>query len=355
MSKSTDDRVALNAQEFLAPALGFAIFQISATTARLGIPDLLGEGGRTAAELAAECGTHEQSLFRLLRAAAAVGLLEMSDDGRFSLTTLGSMFRTDSPTRATDAVTLNSSAPVWQAWGGLADAVRTGDPAFDCAHGMGIFDYLERDPQLAKEFHAAMASGTESQIPLLVPHYDFGDAKHLIDIGGGDGTHLAAILNTDPTLRGTVFDTASGLLKAPSVLAKAGVADRCETVVGDFFAEVPSGGDVYLIKNTLTDWNDESSIKILSTCRRAMRPDSRIMVIATLMPEDIATQQADDVLAAAIFDISLMVLTTGEERTLRQYERLFTASGLKLGKVTPITRTTSQHTMLYHAVEALPA
>ncbi|GAA4612125.1 methyltransferase [Actinoallomurus liliacearum] len=356
MPRSTTSSPALNSQAALVPMLGFAVFQIAAATARLGVPDAIGDGAATAEELAATTGADPAALFRLLRAAAAVGLLTMSDGKKFELTDMGGMFRTDSPVEANSLMLLNSAAPIWKAWGGLADAVRAGETAFDQAYGVGIFDHLEREPELARLFHAAMASGTRSQIPQLARHYSFPDAEHIIDIGGGNGTHIAAVLEANPRARGTVFDTASGISAAPEVLGRAGVADRCATVAGDFFASVPADGNVYLLKNILVDWDDDSCVRILRNCRTAMTPRGRVVVVTTLMPEDIGTQSASDVLPACIFDISLMVTVKGRERTLAEYERLFTRAGLSLSKITRVTPDSADHTTsLFHILEAVSA
>src|SRR3954469_21419581 len=152
MSQPRDGQPALQTEKFFSPAVGFAIFQITSTVSRLGIPDALGDAARTPAELAAAVGVDTDALARLLRAAAAVGVLTATPAGEFGLTELGAMFRTDSPARASDSVALNAALPVWRAWGGLEEAVRTGKPAFDCAHGEGLFDYLAHDPELAAVF-----------------------------------------------------------------------------------------------------------------------------------------------------------------------------------------------------------
>jgi orsellinic acid C2-O-methyltransferase len=356
MSDTTTWRPAAGLLDALIPAAhGYAIFQISATLARLGVPDALNDGTKTADELAEQTSTDPDSLFRLLRAAAAIGLLTMPGERKFELSELGSMFRSDSPAGAGAAVAMSSLTPAWQAWGGLVDAVRTGRPAFDCAHGVGVFGYLEHNPELAAVFHRAMASGTQSLNPHLVRHYRFGGTEHIVDIGGGNGTHLAAILGLGEGLRGTVFDTASALRKAPEVLRRAGVAGRCETVIGDFFQAVPPGADVYIMKNVLTDWDDQSCITILRNCRAVMPANGKVVIVATLMPDGLGMESTSDMLAVSIFDISLMVMTSGRERTLAEYERLLTGAGLALGDVTRITSESAAYTMLYHLIEALPA
>lgn len=337
----------------VAVAHGHAIFQISAAIVQLGIPDLLADGPRTVDELAAGAAAGPAALCRLLRAAAAVGLVAMSPERTFELTELGGMFRAGAGTGAKTAVTMTSLEPLWRAWGGLAVAVRTGRPAFECVHGTGIFEYLEHDTELADVFHTAMASGTAGLLPQLVRHYDFRGAKHIVDVGGGNGTHLAAILARDERLRGTVFDTPAGLRDTPQVLRETGVADRCEAVAGDFFCAVPPGADVYILKNVLTDWDDESCVTILRRCRAAMLAAGKLLIVGTLMAED-ADQNSADELAASIFDMSLMVMTGGRERTLAEYAGLLSNAGFTIDAVTPITAGPVGYTILYHIIAARP-
>jgi orsellinic acid C2-O-methyltransferase len=338
----------------IAIVYGHAIFQIAATVVRLGILDLLEDGARSADELAADTAADPAALYRLLRAAAAIGLVTISPERKFELAELGGVFHAESSTGAKTAVTMSSLEPCWRAWGGLADAVRTGRSAFEGVHGTGIFEYLEHDRELAEVFHSSMAAGTAGLLPQLVRHYDFRDAKHIVDIGGGNGTHLAAILARDEWLRGTVFDTPEGLHDTRRVLQATGVADRCETVVGDFFVAIPPGADVYLLKNVLTDWDDESCAAILRTCRAAMPADGKLLIVGTLMPEGAGEESAADELAASIFDMSLMVMTSGRERTLADYAELLTGAGFTIHAVTPITTGAVDYTILYRIIEARP-
>ncbi|MBP2327249.1 hypothetical protein JOF56_007634 [Kibdelosporangium banguiense] len=350
MGTSLDEWVGLKPESYLPAIYGFAMFQVVATLARLNIPDVLGESAMTAQELAAETGADPASLRRLLRTAAVIGVCGMPADGRFAMTALGRMFRRDSPWQAGTASALNSAPAIWQAWGALEGAVRTGKPAFDSVHGVGLFDYLQQDAGLSELFHATMASGTGSQLAAIVERYDFSRFGHVVDVGGGDGTQLSAVLGANPQLHGTLFDTEQALRKAPDLLKRAGVADRCAVVSGNFFESVPAGGDAYLLKNVLTDWDDESSVRILRSCHAALtgRPDGRVVVITSLMPERIDEQNRGETMAVSLFDLSLLVLTPGRERTLGEYEQLLAATGFELDQVTPI----AEHN-LCHALDAV--
>lgn len=347
MTKPTEQMLEMD--QFLPVIFGFALTQIAGTTARLGIPDLL-DSPKTAEELAAATDAEPRCLQRLLRAATTVGVLSTTDGGLYELTEIGRVFRSDSPWQAGLHDAMHSHPAVWRAWGALEDAVRTGQPAFDLVNGLGVFDYLQRDATLAGHFHATMATGTAAQLPLILVNYDFGRFSHVVDVGGGNGTFLAAVLAANPGLRGTLFNAEDGLVEAPEVLRRAGVADRCDIVAGDFFESVPAGADAYLLKSVLHDWDDESCRRILRNCRSAMAPDGRVVVLTSLMPEGKATGDPAEVLAATIQDIEMMVMCPGAIRTLTEHERLFVDAGLRLGEAKSLSCP-----FLFHAVEGLPA
>ncbi|GAA1772323.1 methyltransferase [Streptomonospora arabica] len=334
----------------MAPVFGYAFFQIAHTAASVGVPEAIGESPATVEEIAAATRTDPAHLSRLLRSAAAAGLLTLREGGRYEVTALGRLLREDSPSQVKHMMALHAAPAVWQAWARLEESVRTGRPAFELAHGADLFDHLETDPELAQTFHRAMAASTSTQIPALVAHYDFGDFTEVVDLAGGNGTHLAAILAADDRISGTLADTAQGLSEASSVLGEAGVADRCTTAVSDVFESVPAGRDLYLLKNVLPDWDDESCTRILRNCREAMAPGGAVKIIASLVPEDPRTIDGGQMTALSFFDISLMTLTSGRERTLGEYEELLAKAGLRLREAAPIPDTA-----MYHEVTALAA
>ncbi|ONI77916.1 hypothetical protein ALI144C_31430 [Actinosynnema sp. ALI-1.44] len=333
-------------EEFLPLILGFAISQIAGTTARLGVPDLIGNSSRTLDELVGGTGADHDCLRRLLRAAEAAGLLVIGED-RYQLTRLGRLFRGDSPWNARVHDAMHSHPAVWQAWGSLEDAVRTGKPSFDLVNGAGVFDYLDTDSTLAGHFHETMATGTAVQVPAILTHFDFGRFGHVVDCGGGNGTFLSAILAANEGVRGTLFNSPGALAQAQAVLAEAGVADRCEIVAGDFFTALPPGGDAYLLKSVIHDWDDESCVRILRNCRDAMAPGGRIVVFTSVMPERDTVTPAD-ALAVAVQDIEMMVMCPGSIRTVAEHEALFARADLKLAEVTPL-----HCPFLFHALEAV--
>lgn len=329
------------AAEYLPLAFGFALHQIGATVSSLGVLAAVQDGPRTAEELIETTGAHPRSLRRLLYAAVRAGVLSQ-DAGGYRATPVAEHFGPLSD--------MHAAAPVWRAWEVLEESVRTGRSAFEIANGAPLFDYFEKDGELAATFHAAMTGGSDVQSPAIVRHFDFTRFRHVVDVGGGRGTLLSAVLGANPELRGTVFDTDNGLAETAGVLAEAGLSERCGIAEGSFFDAVPAGGDLYLLKNILHDWNDEESVRILGNIREVLPAGGRVVVFSSVLPENGADADPADALGAAISDIEMLVMTTGRERTLEEYRRVFEAAGLELTATTPLPCPYQ-----YHALEAAPA
>ncbi|MEV4441750.1 methyltransferase [Streptomyces sp. NPDC049577] len=339
MSSRNPERPAATA-EYLPLAFGFALHQIGATVASLGVLDAVAGGPRTADQLIESTGAHPRSLRRLLYAAVKAGILG-EEGGGYRATPVAAHFGPLSD--------MHAAPPVWRAWEVLEESVRTGRSAFDIANGAPLFDHFEKDPELAAVFHAAMTAGSDVQYPAIVEHFDFSRFRHVVDVGGGRGTLLAAVLGADAALRGTVFDTANGVVETAGVLAEAKVDDRCDIAVGSFFESVPEGGDVYLLKNILHDWNDEECVRILSNIRAVLPPGGRVVVFTSVLSEGGDEEDPAEALGAAISDIEMLVMTTGRERTLTEYRALFAGAGLELTSTTPLPCP-----YLYQALEAAP-
>jgi hypothetical protein len=335
--------------QIIPPVFGYAIFQITGVISRLGVPDVIGDGSRSATDIAAAVQADGPFLHRVLRAAVAVGLLTSEDDEHYALSPLGAMFRADAPWQGAPHDALHGHPAVWHAWGSLTGAVRSGTPAFIHAHGKGLFDYLDDDPELAKLFHDTMATGSAVQLSAVVEGYDFSRFTHVTDVGGGDGTTLSAILLANPHLRGTVFDQENAVRYAPAVLERNGLSDRADTAAGSFFDSVVSGADLFVLKSVLHDWDDERAVRLLTNIRAAMRPDSKLVMFTWLMPEPDVKRDPAEELSMAIQDIELMVMTRGETRRLGTYRKLFAQAGLEITDVIDIPCP-----MSLHAVEASP-
>jgi len=262
---------------------GYQRTQLLYVAAKLGIADLLVTGPRSTEELAAATGTHAPSLYRLLRALAGHAVFAEQEDGRFELTPLAALLQTDSPD-SMRAMALAEGEDFYAVWGELLHSVRTGETAFARVYGMANWEYRAQNPEANARFNAYMGDLTRQKAAAVVTHYRFPERGTVVDVGGGDGTLLAAILRAYPHLRGVLFDVPHVVAQAEAVLAAAGVADRCARVGGDFFADVPPGGDRYLLATVLHDWGDDRAADILRTCRRAMTPGATLLVIERVMP-----------------------------------------------------------------------
>ncbi len=258
---------------------GFRVTQTIHAAVDLGIPDLLADGERTADDLAQASGADPSALYRLLRALASLGVLHEADGQRFSLTSLGTPLRSDVPGSINGWVRLTGREYLWRSWGNLANAVRTGENSFQSLHGSNVFEWRADHPEESAIFDAAMGSLTAASNAAILAAYDFGRFATVVDVAGGNGTLLAAILEAHPAARGILFDQEHVVSGAGPVLGAAGVLDRCTVVAGSFFESVPEGGDAYVLKWIIHDWEDEEAIAILRTCREAMSPEAVLLVI----------------------------------------------------------------------------
>ena len=315
-------------------ATGYWISRAVYVVARLGIADLLVDGPRDAEQLAFATGTHGPSLRRLLRTLASVGLFRTEDDGRFSLTALGETLRSDAPGSARSTVIALSGEWFWASWGEAMHAVRTGQTGIQQALGMSEYELLERNPEEASHFNAAMIGFHGQEPAAIVDAYDFSSFGRVVDVGGGSGNLLGTILQAHPTLRGVLFERPQVVPDAERNLAAADVVDRCEFIGGDFLASVPEGGDAYIVSHCIHNWDEASCVKILSNCRRAMGPSARLLLVeAVVSPSD-----APD--PAKILDLAMLLVPGGQERTEDEYRVLLERAGLRLTRVVP-TRTSA--------------
>lgn len=259
-------------------AAGYEITQALYVATKLGIAELLADGSRSVEELAHASGAHAPSLYRLLRALASLGVFAQEDDGRFRLTPLAELLRADVP-GSMRAVILNLGGFGYRIWGDLLYSVQTGGNAFEHVFGMPSWQYRAQHPEEEALFNAFMAERARQRRTALLAAYDFSDAQLVIDIGGGDGTLLAGILAANPRVRGVLFDQPQVSEAARATLQAAGVAERCAIVGGDFFEAVPSGGEIYVLSVVLHDWPDDRASDILRTCRRAIAPGGRLLII----------------------------------------------------------------------------
>ena len=305
--------------------MGFRATQMIHVAAKLGLADLLAAGPRPVEELAVAAGAEPQALHRLLRALASLGIFAEDSAGDFVLTPQAELLRSDVQGSLRDVALLYGEDWLWQAYGNMTHSVRTGAPAFTKTHGQPFYGYLHAHPRAAARFSAAMTGFSSHETAAILEAYDFSDVRNVVDIGGGHGALLAALLRAHPQMSGTLFDLPSVLAGAASVLGEMG--ERARTVAGDFFDEAPAGADLYVMKSVLHNWDDTDAQRILSTCRAAMAPEARLLVIERVVPDGNAPAEAK------LFDINMLVVAGGRERTEPEYRRLFEQAGLVLTRV----------------------
>ena len=318
---------------------GCLVSQLTYVAAKLGIADRLADGPKTAAQLAASVDAHPQSLYRVLRALAALGVFSEGPDGQFALTPLAGPLRRDAPD-SLHAFALMWGDTFWPACGSLLHCVRTGQTAFDHLHGMGAFDYMHQHPQAAEIFDEAMSNLTRVQAAAVVAAYDFSGVRTLVDVGGGKGTLLAAVLRANPGMRGVLYERPDVLPAARKALEDEGMLARCELKRGDFFTSVPEGGDAYALKDVIHDWDDERASSILANCARAMGRQARLLLIERGLPPRNVLGQGQMV------DVVMLAVTGGRERTEPEYADLLSRAGLRLARVVP----TASEAMVLEAV-----
>jgi hypothetical protein len=309
---------------------GYQVTQAIHVAATLGIADLLAEGPRDAQQLAEATSTHAPSLLRVLRALASVGVLHEDGDGRFALTEIGACLRSDAPDPVGGWAAFVGRPAHFAAWGNLLHTVRTGENAFAAVHGSDVWAYRAAHPEEGASFDRAMTDITRRANRHLLEAYDFSALGHVVDVGGGQGALVAALLTAHPHMRGVVFDLAHVVADAPTLLRAAGVADRCEVVAGSFFEDpLPAGADAYLLKAIVHDWEDDEAVAILRACRTAVRPDSLLLVV----DRDLGAPNEDA--DAKLSDLNMMVGTGGRERTREEFAALFAAAGFALERTIP--------------------
>ncbi|TNM37739.1 methyltransferase [Nocardioides albidus] len=320
---------------------GYWISKALSVAAELGVADQLKDGRRSASDLAATCGADPASLYRLLRALAGVGVFTEGDDGRFGLTPLAELLRTDTP-GSMRALARMYGSEQFEAWAGLEGSIRTGDPSFERIFGATYFDHLESHPRSSAVFNDAMTGWTAQLADAVVGAYDFSRSRQVVDVGGGLGLLLSTILRANQATEGVLFELPHVAADATAFLDKAGVGDRSSAVGGDFFESVPEGGTTYVVAQILHDWDDEHSGRILRNCRRAIHPDGRLLVVEQVIPP------ADENSLGKWLDLHMLVLLGGRERTESEYQALLATAGFELNRVIPTAAGAS-------VLEAAPA
>ena len=320
---------------------GYWVSQALYVVAKLGVADLLTEGPLPIEELAAATRTDAPSLRRVLRALASVGVFtESSGAGTFALTPLAALLRTGTPA-SMRALAIMYAEEQYRAWADILHSVQTGETAFERHFGTTYFAYLGQHPEADRVFNEAMTGWTTQLVGAVLDAYDFSPFKTVVDVGGSYGTLLAAILRSNPTTRGILFDQPHVVAAAGPQLMAAEVSERCTTVGGDFFVAVPGSGDAYVLAQILHDWDDERCIAILRQCRRAMPARAKLLVIELVLPS------GEEPFFGKWLDLHMLVLLGARERTAAEYNALFRTAGFALSRVVPTAAGAS-------IVEAIP-
>ncbi|WP_172831721.1 methyltransferase [Mycobacterium asiaticum] len=305
------------------------VSQAISVAAELSIADELAAGPRAVEDLAAACGAHPDSLHRLLRALASVGVFAEDTAGRFANTGMSESLRSDVPGSMRSMALMFGGRPAWDAWGELRESIRTGESAFKAVNGAHAFDYMKGDPKFGRIFGEAMTAFSAQELSAIHAAFDFSQVPTLVDVAGGHGAFLLSVLERNPDQRGILFDQPDVIRHAQAALDSSPAATRCSLVSGDFFVEVPAG-DGYVLKHILHDWRDDLAIKILSTIQRAARPGARLFVI------DAVVEPGNTAGFAKLLDLEMLVFYDGgRERTLAAVEKLFAATGFRLLRVVP--------------------
>ena len=332
-----DDRGA-RARRLLEIVNGSWMTQATYVAAFLGIPDLLAAGPKSSDELARATHAHAPSLYRLMRSLVTIDLCRELDDGSYELTSTGALLRSD----VADSLrswTIHWGGSQWSLWGNMLHSVMTGEIARTSGTGSDPFGHLEADPPSAATFNQAMVELTRLDAAAIVRACDFSRIKRVVDVAGGYGELLAAILTANPDLRGVLFDRPHAVEHARRRMTDVAVAERCEFVVGDFFESIPRGADAYVLKSVIHDWNDDRSQTILRNCLAAMHADARLLLVERIVPLHFQPCAAHRAIARA--DLNMLVGLGGRERTEDEYRRLLELSGLLLRSVVPAGPTFS--------------
>jgi hypothetical protein len=310
---------------------GYLITQLLYVAVKLGVADALAAGPLPTDALAAAVDAEPDILRRVLRGLASEDILEELPEDHFGLTELGTCLRVGVRGSLRGAITVRGDL-YFVAAAGLLDAVRTGDVAFERAHGRDLFSHLSRHPDLSAVFQASMTDRSAQEATDVVAAYEFGRFDRLVDVGGGTGILLERILAANPHLDGVLFDRPDVVGLARDRIATTAVSERCTFASGDFFAGVPTGGDAYLLSRVIHDWDDAAALQILGTCHRAMNSMGTLVLVEAILPA-----LAEDSPAAIRMDLHMLLLLGGRERTEVEFTRLLATAGFSVIRIVPTT------------------
>ncbi|WP_052424098.1 methyltransferase [Nonomuraea candida] len=297
------------------------------TMAELGLADHLAHGPLDSGELARRCGAHAPSLRRVLRELASMGVVKGTGPDVYDLTEKGTALRSDAPDSVRSSIRMLGEESFWYAMGMLPATVRDGDSAFMKRYGP-LYDHLAANPAVSRMFDDYMTARAIPFTEGLAKRYAFPPTATMVDVAGGKGHILATVLHANPQMRGVLFDLEHVAEHARRTLAEEGLAERAQVVSGDMFAEVPAGGDVYLLASVLHNWDDDAAVTILGNVRAAMNPGGRVLLLEVVLPDSEEPHLGKDI------DMRMLaIFNGGTERSREEYSALLDRAGLALGKV----------------------
>jgi ubiquinone/menaquinone biosynthesis C-methylase UbiE len=313
---------------------GAALSRAVCSVAELGIADQIEAGSPQSIDsLARSTGTHEHSLYRILRFLASHGIFQEKDNRQFDHTPLSHSLRSDAEGSFRAAGQMFHR--LFPFWDGLHHSVITGEPGFNQIFKQPVFEYVGKHPELASILDAAMTAIHGHETQAMLEAYDFSGIQILADIGGGNGSLITAVLQRYPKLQGLLFELGHVVERTRENLKAKGVDNRCSVIEGNFFKDLPSGADAYLFRHVIHDWADEQSVQILSNCRRIIPKEGRLLIIEAVVPTGNEPSLAKD------FDMVMLGLPGGIERTAEEYEILLKQAGFRLSRIMPTTSVIS--------------
>jgi hypothetical protein len=317
------------AQQIMQLSTGYIASAALQIAVKLRIPDLLAAAPRTSADLARELGVNEDALYRVLRTLVSLGLFEDKGTRTFANNLASSMLRSTTQGSMYDMALWMSDPFHFQVYADTMYSVQTGKPAVEKTFGVPVFEFFPKHPEESEVFNNAMTMFSGMVIPAVLEVYDFSGIGTLVDIAGGHGRVLMSVLEKHPSMRGVLFDLEHVLAGARPTIEKQGFAQRCQAVSGDFFKAVPEGGDAYIMKHIIHDWDDERATTILKNIRKAMNRGGRVILLESVV---VAGSQPD---FAKIIDLEMLLMPGGRERTEQEFRDLFTRAGFELTRIIP--------------------
>lgn len=324
-NNKTSQSPSLKLREMLS---GFWVTQMIYAVAKLGVADFLKEGPKHYAELATATGTKPDLLYRVLRGLASLGIFAEEPKDHFALTPLANLLQSDTPGSLKYLAIFYGEQP-YQTFGHLLHSLKTGEVAYEHLFGIHHFDYLKKDKEAAEIFNKAMTNISVEQAKAITATYDFSNIGTLVDIAGGQGLLLASVLKKYPKMKGILFDLPHVIEGAKDFLKSQNLLDRCQLIAGSFFEEVPKGGDAYMLKYIIHDWNDIENLKILKNCHQAMSWEAKLLVIEQVILPGNEPQ------FAKLADINMLIQLGGKERTSEEFQNLLDRAGFHLQKIIP--------------------